>query len=125
MARAIYNDPKYIVEIAKQYPDLQIVICHLFWPRVDYCVGLTASLGNIHYDTSGLADESVLAATGRGTMEAALKRLVVQGKKIIFGTDYAGCSVSAHIGFINGLRFTEDKKRGIIAENAKVIYGII
>jgi predicted TIM-barrel fold metal-dependent hydrolase len=33
---AKYNDPKYVVEVARKYPKLKIIIAHYFWPKKSY-----------------------------------------------------------------------------------------
>jgi len=101
---AQYNDPRYIVQIAREYPDLTIVIAHYFWPEVDYCYELTHGYGNIYYDTSELADEEVVAATGLDRIQRVLvKTLAENPAKVIFGSDYAECSRQAHITLVHGL----------------------
>jgi len=57
---AKFNDPKFIVEIAKRYPDLAIIISHYFWPEMEYCFETTIGFDNVYFDTSALANDEVV-----------------------------------------------------------------
>jgi hypothetical protein len=120
---AQYNDPKYIVQVAERYPCLQIVIAHFFWPEVDYCYRVTRDYPTIHYDTSGLADREVIAATGKARIEAVLlKVLEDQSKKIVFGTDYAMCNRAAHLEMVKQLPITPEIRDNIFWRNAVELF---
>ena len=122
---AKYNDPKHIVEIAERYPDLKIVIAHFFWPEVDYCYELTHSYPNIYHDTSGLADQEVIEATGAERIDAVLiKTLEEDPGKVMFGTDYAMCSRQDHIELINRLPVTEEVRDGVFWRNAVKVFNL-
>jgi uncharacterized protein len=120
---ARYNDPKYIVQVAERYPALKIVIAHLFWPEVDYCYELTHECSTISYDTSGLADEEVIAATGRARIEAVLLKLLQESpKRIVFGSDYAMCNRLAHLEMVNDLPISVEVRDGILWKNAVELF---
>jgi len=122
---AKYNDPQHIVKIAKRYPDMKIVIAHFFWPEVEYCYELTHSYANIYHDTSGLADQEVIEATGIERIETVLlKTLQDDPRKVVFGTDYAMCSRPDHIDMINRLPITEEVRAGIFWRNAVEIFNL-
>lgn len=120
-----YNDPKYIVEIAKRYPSLKIVISHLFWPKVEYCVDITKDSQNISYDTSGLADEEVVLKTGKEKIKKALEDLVKKyDKKILYGSDYGMCDIGEHIELVNSLDISKDQKEDVFCRNAEEVFVI-
>ncbi len=122
---AQYNDPQYIVQVAEQYPKMKIVIAHFFWPEVDYCYAMTHSYPNIYYDTSGLADDEVIEATGFEKIQAVLlKTLQEDPKKVVFGTDYAMCDRQAHIEMIHHLPVTDDVREGIFWRNAVALFDL-
>jgi hypothetical protein len=114
-----YNNPKCIVKIAQKHPKLKIVIAHYFFPWVEYCHEITKPYENIYFDTSGLADEEVIAATGLNK----IKRILTQTAKerpdnIVFGTDYAMCSISKHITLIESLPMAPKYKERIFSANS-------
>ncbi|MDZ7337091.1 MAG: amidohydrolase family protein [candidate division KSB1 bacterium] len=120
---AQYNDPKYIVQVAERYPNLKIVIAHFFWPEVEYCYRVTRDYPTIHYDTSGLADEEVLAATGKARIEALLLKVLEDGaKKLVFGTDYAMCNRAAHLEMVKQLPVAPEIREGILWRNAVELF---
>lgn len=122
---AQYNDPKYIVQVAEQYPDMKIVIAHFFWPEVDYCYEMTHTSPLIYYDTSGLADGEVIEATGWDRIESVLlKTLQENPKKIVFGTDYAMCNRRDHIEMIKRLPLTAEVREGIMWRNAVELFSL-
>jgi predicted TIM-barrel fold metal-dependent hydrolase len=116
---AKYNDPKHIVKVAKRFPKLKIVIAHYFWPKVKYCHELTKSYANIHFDTSGLADDEVVEETGLDKIKKVLTLTVEQRPcNVAFGTDYAMCNIRKHIELIESLRIGGRTKDRIFSENA-------
>jgi predicted TIM-barrel fold metal-dependent hydrolase len=116
---AKYNDPKHIVKVANRFPRLKIVIAHYFWPRVEYCHELTKSYANIHFDTSGLADDEVVEETGLNKIKKVLTMTVEEHPcNVVFGTDYAMCSIRKHIELIESLRISIQVKDRIFSENA-------
>jgi uncharacterized protein len=122
---AQYNDPKYIVQVAEKYPRLKIVIAHYFWPEVEYCFALTRGYANICYDTSGLADAEVIEATGKDKIEAVLlKTLAEKPRSVLFGSDYAMCSIPDHLRLVQSLPVSEDVKEGILWRNANEVFGL-
>lgn len=122
---AQYNDPKYIVEVARQYPELKIVIAHYFFPEVDYCYLITRPYPNIYFDTSGLADAEVIAATGAERIRSVLLRTLQDNpKSVVFGTDYAMCSFEEHLALIDSLPITEEVRHGVVWRNARELFNL-
>jgi len=120
---AQYNDPKHIVQVAGQYPRMKIVIAHYFFPEVDYCYAITRPYPNIYFDTSGLADAEVIAATGAERIHSVLlKTLQDDSKKIIFGTDYAMCTFQEHLALVDSLPISDDVRQGILWHNAVELF---
>lgn len=116
---AKYNDPKHIVKIAGKFPQLKIVISHYFWPEVEYCHSVTKPFENIYFDTSALADSEVIRETG---IEKIREVLVLTANErpdnVLFGTDYAMCSIEEHIELINSLDISRAQKEEIFCRNA-------
>jgi predicted TIM-barrel fold metal-dependent hydrolase len=108
---AKYNDPKYIIKIAKKFPKLKIVISHYFWPEIEYCYKITRGFKNIYFDTSALADKEVVEKTDLGKIKRFLElSMKDNSKSVLFGTDYPMCNFKAHIDLINSLGGFERKQ---------------
>jgi predicted TIM-barrel fold metal-dependent hydrolase len=123
---AQYNDPKYIVQVAEQFPSLKIVIAHFFWPEVEYCYEVTHRYPQIYYDTSGLADKEVIEATGLNKIRNVLMTVLRETpQKIIFGTDYAMCDRKEHIELINQLPIDTEVREDIFWRNAVKVFNLV
>jgi len=119
-----YNDPKYIIKIAKIYPGLKIIIAHYFWPRLDYCFSMTEGFNNVFFDTSALADPKIVKASGgikkiRDILHKTIRR---RADSLIFGTDWPMCDVKKHIDLINSLQISKEKKDKILFRNALSLF---
>jgi uncharacterized protein len=90
---AKWNDPKYIVELANDYPRLKIVICHYFWPEMEYCYKITRGYGNIFFDTSALADGEVEDATGKELIRNIFERTIIDIRKAFFSVRTLACAI--------------------------------
>jgi len=120
-----YNDPKYIVGIAESFPSLKIIISHLFWPKVEYCVEITKDFANISYDTSALADKEVVIKTGREDIKYSLEILIKKyNKKILYGSDYGMCNLQDHISLINTLDISDKQREEIFYKNSALLFGL-
>ncbi len=116
---AKWNDPKYIVELANRYTRLKIIICHYFWPDVEYCYKITRGYNNIYFDTSGLADNELETATGKDKIREILEKTIEDDpKSVLFGSDYGMCDISAHVELIENLNMAHDIKEMIFSKNA-------
>jgi hypothetical protein len=122
---AKYNDPKHIVKVAKAFPDLKIVIAHYFFPRVEYCYEMTKPYPNICFDTSGLADDDVLEETGLEKIRRVLTMTVKERPdNVVFGTDYAMCSIAKHAELIESLPVGRELKDKVFSENAIKLFNL-
>lgn len=114
-----HNDPKHIIEIAEKFPTLKIVIAYYFYPRVEYCYELTKAYDNIYFDISGLADKQVITDTSLAKIKKSLTLTASERpNNIVFGTDYAMCSIKKHIELVESLEVKRQTKDKIFSENA-------
>lgn len=125
---AKYNDPKYIVEIAKKFPKLKILVSHYFFHEIEYCYKITKNSKNIYFDTSGLADKWVTRVSGGvKKIRRILEKTISNGSgKVLFGTDWPceGCEVDKHIKLVESLKISEELKKNIFYKNTKKIFRI-
>jgi uncharacterized protein len=122
---ARYNDPKHILAVANAWPDLNIVIAHLWWPRIDTCYELTRACPRIYYDLSALADPEVLAATGKDALISLLTRIATDHPhRMLFGSDAAMCSREAHLELVNELPVPEEVRGGVFGGNAGELFRV-
>jgi uncharacterized protein len=120
---AKYNDPKYIIKIAKKFPKLKIVIAHYFWPEVEYCYKITRGFKNIYFDTSALADAEVIEATGLNKIKKVLEQSIKDNSEsVLFGTDYAMCDAKEHVKLINSLDISKEYREKVFWKNADKLF---
>jgi len=118
-----YSDPKHIVKISKKFPKLKIVISHYFEPNLEYCYKLTKDFMSIYYDTSALADKDVVKESGLKIIkEVLIKTIKAKPNNVLFGTDYACCSIKKHIKLISSLDISKEMKEKIFFKNAKRLF---
>jgi len=123
---AKYNDPKHIIKIAKLYPKLKIVIAHYFWPKLDYCFKTTNGLDNIYFDTSGMADQEIVEASGgiKKIKDILVKTIKRNPKSVMFGTDWPMCNLKKHLNLINSLNITGKEKKNIFYKNSLAVFDL-
>lgn len=121
---AKWNDPKYIVEIAKKYPKLKVIITHYYWPKLDYCYEITKDVPNIYFELAALADAEVVEKSGgiEKIREVLKKTIFDRPNKVIFGTDWPMCKIEEHIELVKSLRLGVDVENGIFSETAMEVY---
>jgi len=121
---AKWNDPKYIVEVAKKYPKLKVIITHYYWPKMDYCYEITKDISNIYFETAAMADEEVVEKSGgiEKVRKILKKTISDRPDKVIFGTDWPMCKIDEHIKLVESLNFGEEIEWKVLGENVKRIY---
>lgn len=114
-----YNNPSLVLDIAKRYKALKIVIAHYFQPRLKNAYQQLKDYPNVVFDTSALADKDSLMITGeKTTSDIILKTLKMDDSRIIFGSDYQACLIADHKALITSLTITEAQKEKIYSSNA-------
>lgn len=126
MSVAKFNDPKYIIKIAKEFKNLKIIIAHFFWPKLDYCFDMTNGFDNIYFDLSGLADKEVLKASGgiRKIRQILIKTLKRKPDSLLFATDWPMCEIKKHIDLVESLPISMIEKQSIYLKNAQKIFNL-
>lgn len=121
---AKWNDPKYIVEIAKKYPKLKIIITHYYWPKLDYCYEITKDIPNIYFELAAMADEEVIEKSGgiEKIREILKKTIVDRPNQVIFGTDWPMCKIGKHIELVKSLALEKNIEKKVFSGNTVSIY---
>lgn len=124
---AKWNDPKYIVEVAKKYPKLKVIITHYYWPKMDYCYEITRDISNIYFETAAMADEEVVEKSGgiEKVREILKKTITNRPDKVIFGTDWPMCKIDKHIELLKSLGLSEETENKVFAGNAVEVYKLL
>jgi len=115
-SRLKYGDPLYWDDVAVDFPDLTIVMCHggrTFW------FGQAATLVRIHrnvyFDVSGLPPQKLLEYWPN------LEKL---SDKVLFGSDWPAAKMGANVKIVQGLPISEEAKERILWKNGAAILGL-
>jgi hypothetical protein len=114
-----FADPIYAEDVAKDFPELTIVLAHGgrgWW--YDAAAFLTLMRERVWIEISGLPPAKLPEYYARHDLD----RL---GRKFIFGTDWPGVpGIRANAEAVAGLGFADDVLTGILAGNAQRVYGL-
>jgi predicted TIM-barrel fold metal-dependent hydrolase len=121
---ARFNDPKYIVEVAKRYPTLPVVITHYFWPKIDYCYEVTKNSPNIYFELAGTADKEVMEKSGGMEKMKKILEKTIQDRpdQVIFGSDWPLCSIESHIALVQSMQISTAHREYVFSKNAIKLY---
>lgn len=124
---AKWNDPKYIVEVAKNYPKLKVIITHYYWPKLDYCYEITKDIPNIYFELASLADAEVIEKSGgiEKIREILNKTISDRPDKVIFGTDWPMCKIESHIELVKSLELGDDQESKMFYKNSMEVYKLL
>jgi len=125
-ACARWNDPKYIVAMAKKYPRLKFIITHYYWPKLDYCYEITKDVPNIYFELAALADTEVVGKSGglEKIREILLKTIKDRPGQVIFGTDWPMGRIEDHIRLVKSLNLSQETEEMIFSKNSKSVYNL-
>jgi predicted TIM-barrel fold metal-dependent hydrolase len=128
-AKLEYGEPRLLDEVAREFPDLRIVIAGLGYPWIDQTVVLLGKHPNLYADVAGLLPQpwlsynALLAAYEYGVMD-----------KLLFGSDFphrapAACiealySVNTFTHGSNLQPVPREQLRGIVERDALTLLGI-
>jgi uncharacterized protein len=114
-----FADPLYVEDMAKDFPELTIVLAHGgrgWW--YDAAAFLTLMRERVWIEISGLPPKKLPEYYARHDLD----RL---GRKFIFGTDWPGVpGIRANAEAVAALGFADDVLGGIFAGNARSVYGL-
>jgi uncharacterized protein len=114
-----FADPIYSEDVAKDFPELTIVLAHGgrgWW--YDAAAFMTLMRENTWIELSGLPPKKLPEYYARHDLD----RL---GRKFIFGTDWPGVpGIRANAEAVAELGFADEVLAGIFAQNARRVYGL-
>jgi predicted TIM-barrel fold metal-dependent hydrolase len=115
-ARLKYGDPLYWDDVAVDFPELTIIMCHggrMLW--YDRAAALVRLHKNMYFDISGLPPKRLL------DYWPDLERLADQ---VLFGTDWPGASISGNLKAFRSIDLSDEAKQKILWANGARILGL-
>lgn len=116
-----YSYREIIKRAAALYPNVKFVCCHCCYPKLAECFEKLAEFENVYFDLSSTADDPAIGGEIKSAVENAVRYMP---KRIIFGSDFAGCNQREHIEFFMGLDISDTEKRLMFSENSLRILGL-
>jgi predicted TIM-barrel fold metal-dependent hydrolase len=115
--RARYCHPAHIEEVARDFPALQLVLCHAgrgYW--YEQCAFMASHLANVHLDIAGLPPSRLLQHF------PDLERIA---GKVLFGSDWPAmpASIAANAAQIRALPLAAQAVEAILHGNAERLLG--
>lgn len=116
-SRLKYGDPIYMDDVAVDFPELNLLMCHSgrpFW--YDKAFGIARLHENVYLEVSGLPPERLLDY---------FPGLEGMAHKVIYGSDWPAIpTIKENIQALKDLSMSEDAKRKILGENAARLLNI-
>ncbi len=115
-SRLKYGDPLFWDDVAVDFPELTIIMCHggrMLW--YDRAATLVRLHKNVYFDVSGLPPKRLL------DYWPDLERLA---DKVLFGTDWPGAKIGANLKAFQNIALSEEAKQKILWANGSRILGL-
>jgi predicted TIM-barrel fold metal-dependent hydrolase len=119
----IENDhPRYLDQLACDFPNLVIVACHAAWPWANELVAMMRKHGNLYAEFGGLAPKYVAEPdTGWGVMHRFMDSLL--SGQVLFATDWPVFSQRRALEEWHAIPLKEQSRRSLLGENAATLLG--
>lgn len=104
---AKYAEPDIVLDVSKQYTNINFNCCHANYPNVTECVQQLRDCQNVYFDLSSIADDYSIAL---GFRELLSQQIHEMPERFLFGSDYEGCDIKEHVDFIDKMALSDIEK---------------
>jgi len=121
-----YSHPIHIDDVAVDFPELKIVICHVGNPWIKDCMEVVYKNKNVFADFSGLVLGNFSDKFER-YMKNELEEMITYAgnpRYLLYGTDWPISNMSSYLNFMKQLDLPEEKKELILWKNAAELFKI-
>ncbi|WP_111309492.1 amidohydrolase family protein [Confluentibacter sediminis] len=121
-----YSHPIHLDDLAVDYPDLKIVICHVGNPWIRDCMEVVYKNKNVHADISGLVLGNFSEKFERFMKKEIEEMITYAGDPnyLLYGTDWPISNMDSYLKFMNQLDLPDEKKELILWKNAANLFKI-
>jgi len=119
-----YSRPIEIDEVAVDYPNVKLVICHLGNPWLVDCMEVVYKNRNVYADISGLVLGEFSEAFEDYMQEQIEDVILYAGEPgyLLYGTDWPICSMTSYLRFVRDLKLSDAHRRMLMYENARRLF---
>jgi len=123
-AKIKYAHPLQIDEVAVDFPQLKIIICHLGNPWFRDCIEVVYKNSNVFADLSGLVLGNFNSAFERYLKKQLDEILLYAGEPswLLFGSDWPLCDMADYANFLRKTKLTAEDKEKIFFLNAQRLF---
>ncbi len=119
-----YSHPIHIDDLAVDYPELKIVICHVGNPWIKDCMEVVYKNKNVYADISGLVLGDFSDKFEKYMKKEIEEMITYAGDPnyLLYGTDWPISNMKSYLKFMDQLDLAEDKKELIYWKNAAELF---
>lgn len=121
-----FSHPLTVDDVAVDYPDLKLVICHIGNPWIRDCMEVVYKNANVYADVSGLVLGQFQEKFEKFMLAQVQEMILYAGEPdyLLYGTDWPICEMSSYIKFMRGLGLPEASMEKIMWKNAAKLFNI-
>lgn len=121
-----YSHPLHIDDLAVDFPELKIVICHVGNPWIKDCMEVVYKNKNVYADISGLVLGDFSEKFERFMKKEIEEMISYAGNPnyLLYGTDWPISNMKSYLSFMNQLDITQESKELILWKNAAELFRI-
>ena len=121
-----FSHPLHIDDVAVDFPELKIVICHVGNPWIRDCMEVVYKNKNVYADVSGLVLGDFSDKFERYMKEQLEDMILYAGdpQYLLYGTDWPISTMKSYLNFMKQLDLSDDKKELIYWKNAAKLFKI-
>lgn len=123
-AKVRYAHPLNIDDVAVDFPDVKLIICHIGNPWIRDCMEVVYKNANVWADVSGLVLGNFEDKFERYMLAQITEMITYAGEPeyLLFGTDWPICGMGSYLKFMRGLDLSDNAREKIMWQNAARLF---
>lgn len=119
-----FAHPIHLDDVAVDFPDLKIVICHVGNPWIRDCMEVVYKNKNVHADISGLVLGDFTERFEAFMLEQVKEMILYAGDPnyLLYGTDWPICRMRTYLKFVRGLDLPPEHEEKILWKNTNRLF---
>jgi predicted TIM-barrel fold metal-dependent hydrolase len=121
-----FAHPLNIDDVAVDFPELKIVICHVGNPWIRDCMEVVYKNRNVYTDISGLVLGDFTSKFETFMLGQIRDMILYAGEPryLLYGTDWPICRMRTYLKFVRELGLSKENEERILWKNANELYNL-